>query len=242
MKLCEKCNKEHDGSFGSGRFCSRSCANKQTHSQETKDKIAKSCTGKPSWNKGTSYEIKNNHTRTPSIIKSIICPICQKEFSVRINKWETTQRIFCSRECYIYDIKNGHKYTTKVPGGYRKGSCKSYGGYYKDIWCDSTYELVWIIYNIDHNIPFERNDIGFPYKTPDGKDHLYYPDFIQDEEYIEVKNYLKENDQYKFSFFPHKLKILFGNDLKIQFDYVYSTYGKNLKSLYTKKYGGDTGN
>lgn len=24
---CEKCGKEHDGNFGSGRFCSRSCAN-----------------------------------------------------------------------------------------------------------------------------------------------------------------------------------------------------------------------
>lgn len=25
---CEQCGKEHDGSFGSGRFCSRSCSNK----------------------------------------------------------------------------------------------------------------------------------------------------------------------------------------------------------------------
>lgn len=25
--ICENCGKEHDGSFGSGRFCSRSCAN-----------------------------------------------------------------------------------------------------------------------------------------------------------------------------------------------------------------------
>lgn len=28
MAICEQCGKEHDGSFGSGRFCSRSCSNK----------------------------------------------------------------------------------------------------------------------------------------------------------------------------------------------------------------------
>lgn len=39
MYICEKCGKEHDGSFGSGRFCCRSCSNSRNHTQETKDKI-----------------------------------------------------------------------------------------------------------------------------------------------------------------------------------------------------------
>lgn len=38
---CENCSKEHDGTFGSGRFCSRSCANSRKHSKETKEKISK---------------------------------------------------------------------------------------------------------------------------------------------------------------------------------------------------------
>lgn len=38
--ICEKCGKEHDGTFGSGRFCSRSCANIRSHSIETKVKIS----------------------------------------------------------------------------------------------------------------------------------------------------------------------------------------------------------
>ena len=42
MKICERCGAEHDGSFGSGRFCSRSCANARTHSDETKEKIKSS--------------------------------------------------------------------------------------------------------------------------------------------------------------------------------------------------------
>lgn len=42
MPICEKCDKEHNGSFGSGRFCSRSCANTRNHTQETKEKIKNS--------------------------------------------------------------------------------------------------------------------------------------------------------------------------------------------------------
>lgn len=40
MPICERCGAEHDGSFGSGRFCSRSCANARDHSDETKKKTS----------------------------------------------------------------------------------------------------------------------------------------------------------------------------------------------------------
>ena len=33
--LCKKCNKEHDGTFGSGQYCSRKCANSRTFSKES---------------------------------------------------------------------------------------------------------------------------------------------------------------------------------------------------------------
>ena len=33
---CEKCLKEHDGTYGNGRFCCRSCANSRTFSNESK--------------------------------------------------------------------------------------------------------------------------------------------------------------------------------------------------------------
>lgn len=36
MPICERCGTEHDGLFGSGRFCCRSCANARRHSDETK--------------------------------------------------------------------------------------------------------------------------------------------------------------------------------------------------------------
>lgn len=38
IKYCERCGKEHDGSYGSGRFCSQSCANTRYVSDAQKKK------------------------------------------------------------------------------------------------------------------------------------------------------------------------------------------------------------
>jgi len=62
-------------------------------------------------------------------------------------------------------------------GGIRNGSGRSKCGYYNGIYCGSTYELCWVIYNLDHNISFTR----FSGYLTDGK-IKYYPDF-----------YIKEN-------------------------------------------------
>lgn len=56
---CEKCEKEHDGSFGSGRFCSISCANRNIPTDECKLKISKKLTGKPSIKKDPELWKKN---------------------------------------------------------------------------------------------------------------------------------------------------------------------------------------
>ena len=37
--ICEKCGKVTEEKFGSGRFCSRACANTRKHSEATKEKI-----------------------------------------------------------------------------------------------------------------------------------------------------------------------------------------------------------
>lgn len=38
--ICEHCGKEHDGSFGSGRFCCRSCANSRKITQDVREHIS----------------------------------------------------------------------------------------------------------------------------------------------------------------------------------------------------------
>lgn len=39
--ICENCGKLVTEKYGSGRFCSRACANTRKHSDETKQKIRK---------------------------------------------------------------------------------------------------------------------------------------------------------------------------------------------------------
>lgn len=57
MKKCEKCGIDIDGSFGSGKFCSRSCANSRT--QTEKDKLKKSKSAKSSEKVKNANRIKN---------------------------------------------------------------------------------------------------------------------------------------------------------------------------------------
>ena len=40
--LCNTCNKEHDGRYGSGKYCCRGCANTRIRTDETRQKISAS--------------------------------------------------------------------------------------------------------------------------------------------------------------------------------------------------------
>lgn len=51
--ICEKCGKEHDGSFGSGRFCSRACANSRIRTEEIRQKVSAKLKGQVPKNKGS---------------------------------------------------------------------------------------------------------------------------------------------------------------------------------------------
>jgi hypothetical protein len=48
-------------------------------------------------------------------------------------------------------------------GGYRQGSGRGKKGWYRGYWCDSTYELVYVIFNLDHGIAFSRKTERFAY-------------------------------------------------------------------------------
>ena len=55
MKICENCNKEHNGTYGSGRFCCSKCARSystKNKRQEINQKVSKALKGNEPWNKG----------------------------------------------------------------------------------------------------------------------------------------------------------------------------------------------
>lgn len=200
---CFKCKKSHDGSFGSGKYCSKSCANSRTFSEESKLKKSNSNKGNIPWNK--------NKRNTWLSIECEVCSLPVHYMKCRPKKYHS--------ECWL-----------KNSGGYRKGSGIGKKGWYKGYWCDSTYELVWIIFQLDHEIPFERNKTKFEY-TYENKLRHYTPDFIQDGKFIEIKGYLNKEIETKHKSVPD-LIVLFKNDLKKEFEYVISKYGKNFVDLY----------
>lgn len=119
------------------------------------------------------------------------------------------------------------KQKNKKTGGYRIGSGRSRGGYYKNIYCHSTYELVYLIYCLDHNITIQKNTNKYFLYYYNNKELKYYPDFLQDEKYIEIKGYwnkcvdLKKESVIKEGF---EYIILYKKDLKKHFEYVKFQY------------------
>jgi len=47
---CIKCNNEHSGSFGSGKYCSKACANSRVRTDEVKKKISIGVRKNQYWN------------------------------------------------------------------------------------------------------------------------------------------------------------------------------------------------
>ena len=73
-------------------------------------------------------------------------------------------------------------------GGYRQGSGRGKKGWYKGFFCDSSYELAFVIYCLEHNKTITRNLIRRKYIW-EGRERNYIPDFFVDNEFIEIKGY-----------------------------------------------------
>jgi hypothetical protein len=121
-------------------------------------------------------------------------------------------------------------------GGYVKGSGRGKNGWYKGFWCDSSWELAWVIYNLDHGINFKRNSTGFEYSY-EGNIRKYYPDFIIDGFYYEIKgrknfDSLDEREKQKIKQFKQKLIVLYRDEMKPYLEFVISKYGKDYIRLY----------
>lgn len=220
MRNCPKCKCGYNeiSKWGVKMFCSRKCANSRIMSAEVKDKISKSV-----------IQSISKNPQVKGISKSLIdktCPICSTTFRV----FNSTKRVYCSRSCYDKDVD--FKFRLKPIGGYRERSGRSKSGYYKGIYCGSTYELCWVIFALDSDINFKRFD-GF---LTDGKTK-YFPDFeligkkhiieIKGFEYtksVEIKTRLAEKCGYI-------VDVLRKENLKPVFEYVEKKFG--TKKFYT---------
>ncbi len=102
MKLCPKCNIEHQRP---GAFCSRTCANSRgPRSDEVKLAISATLTGNVQGESTIKKRSGNNHPkrkgRNLPDYKNINCLCCGNEF---LSKRETNK--FCNRNCYNNHFK-----------------------------------------------------------------------------------------------------------------------------------------
>ena len=133
---------------------------------------------------GILKEDRVKQCKSTKIEKS--CAICDKNFS--IIKSKSTQKT-CSRKCYLIAIKLNGIYK-KSSGGYRKGSGRSKGGYYKKSYFDSQFEIEVAKFLDKNNIKWIRNTKRF-YYTFKGIQTYYIPDFYfpKLKLYLETKGY-----------------------------------------------------
>lgn len=211
--ICAKCGKEFTVTkekryfYGKNtpRFCSHHCANSRIQTQQMNEarriKLKGISTG-PSPNKG----------------KELVARINRKCANSQCNNMFVT----LSSSNVKYCKKCSHLFM----GGFRENSGRSKHGYYKGIYCGSTYELVWVIYNLDHHIKFSR----FPTML-ESNGVRYIPDFLIDNEIQEIKGF---GDKFKIERKcqvardnGYDIVVLYKKDIQYMFDYVISKYNTN---------------
>lgn len=115
-------------------------------------------------------------------------------------------------------------------GGYVQGSGRGKKGWFKGFFCDSSWELAYVVYCLDHNIDIKRNTEKRQYIWR-GVIKNYIPDFIVEGTITEVKGYKTEQWLAKLEANPD-VKVLYEKDLEPVLSYVKSKYGKDFISLY----------
>lgn len=225
IKNCAKCGTEFDAysKWGTKSFCSTKCGKSHPKTKEQREKISHSVKTSA---KCVNARIKRKEEYTlRSSVKN--CPICEKSFTYYIK----TPKTYCSRVCYLKDSE--HRYRPQTSGGYRPGSGRSKSGYYQGIYCGSTYELCWVIYNLDHNIKFTRFEGAI-----ENQELKYYPDFLMDDKktIVEIKGFERQESVDKkiklAESFGYTVKVLRYDDLSYAFEYVKEKYTKEFRTLY----------
>lgn len=228
MKVCPKCNSEHEKN---GTYCSRLCANSRgPMSEEAKD-------SRRTWAKTNRVGfLKNSLTQEEYSLKPKACVTCGQGISWDSVLGRTPLRKTCSDDCEATLRRKSALICNKGTGGKRHGAGRGKKGYYRGIWCDSTYELAFVAFMLAKGHKVERYQGYVEYVDPvDGRTKKYYPDFVVDDIVVEIKGYLTVTDRAKLAACSFPIKLLQGPDLKEAFDYLKEVEGvsrDNLDALY----------
>jgi hypothetical protein len=119
-------------------------------------------------------------------------------------------------------------------GGYKRGSGIGKKGWYKGIWCDSSWELAYLLYQEERGVSVQRNQERFSYQL-EGKDHYYTPDFIVNGSLVEIKGWGEDSILVLTkarAVGDRDYKILGKKEMKPILDCVIHKHGKDFIKLY----------
>lgn len=100
-------------------------------------------------------------------------------------------------------------------------------GWYKNIWVDSSWELAFVMWNLDHGKEIVRNTQNFPY--PFRRSIKYYrSDFVVEGHYYEIKGVMDHRSKRKIDSFPYPITIIGKKEIQPYLQYAESKYGKRF--------------
>jgi predicted nucleic acid-binding Zn ribbon protein len=215
-KKCPKCSTPHTRN---GAFCSISCANSRgPRTEDFKQKVRKKLCGAIR-SEDTIQKIKQSRRKSdPSwgIYTPNYCIVCNTQIS-------NQKRKTCSNICRNESIRRSALKQERHGGGHK--------GRYKGISCDSTYELAFLVWHLDHNIPIERSNNVYQY-IYNGNNRFYIPDFVVNGQEIEIKGFMSNRAKAKLDQNPQVL-LIDRHGIVPFINYVKSTYKiKDLRQLY----------
>lgn len=227
MKDCEfGCGREARFVLKTGKMCcekhGQSCPEMRRKNSESKrgkcpqwpNGHPRGFSGKTAWNKDSTYESLMGKDAADKRRERVVQALSGRTLS-------EDQKMLLSKIA-----------KQKGMGGYRKGGGRGKHGWYKGIWCDSSWELAWVMYHLDHGISFERNTDRFDYEWQ-GEKHRYLPDFkMSDGTHVEIKAWLDDQGKVKLGSCPG-LVVLMKKEMESFLRYAVEKYGKD----FVKEYG-----
>lgn len=217
-KRCKHCNKPILFEKRRNNFCNHSCCASFTLKGR---KVVYS----PESLKIMQENGRKNIPKRKAVLVKKECVFCNLNFEVP-NK--SKYRKTCSKEC----LKEHRSKNNARQGTY--GKC----GYYKGVFCGSTWELAFLVFNLDKGNDIKRCELTFKYNLEDGG-HTYFPDFIMDNIIYEVKgreygSLVEKNESVKEA--GYEIVMIKKKEINPIIKIVKESYKvKNLVDLYDKK-------
>ena len=155
MKTCENCSSLNNGNYGSGRFCSSTCArgfSTKNKRIEINEKVSLSLTNKPSPKKGTGLRYGISEQR--------ICVNCENSFIAKYHSHK-----ICSRECQrqYTTVETRQKLSESAKQRVENGTHVGWQSRKIRSYAEIFFETVLINNNLKFDIEFKikKTDLGF---------------------------------------------------------------------------------